>query len=264
MKHVYPVEMTGNSSSREKVTEPYKASCDFETHGDYALALSQGVAQDVIQLAKDADEIRLLPIQCMVLKATDDNDEAAPEFIVLVRHGITVCQDINPFLALITTLIVLKKDLPVFQFHHSLLYDHRNAAIAFGPPTENGMTASPDDENADNYFWDAQKIIIEDEWKEADANMAFRIRRPTLDARNAAARHHKIEASTFVRDATWVNSYFLKLDAGLKFAQLRVNGVWRAIEEDAPADRPDQRFPHLLRRELHAYVGFPSLLKPPV
>lgn len=164
-------------------------------------------------------------------------------------------------LFIITLLILLKKRAAVYQFLHRLLHEHPNVTLALGPrPDEH----SPYDERVDDLFWDAQKVIVEDEWKEVDPDIALRIRRPATDSRNGLARLKQIKGYSSIKDASWVDSYYLKLDAGLSVARRRVNGVWKALEEDVPLDGSNQHFLHRLKRDLHACAGFPSLLNPPV
>lgn len=70
---------------------PYDASYRFDSHQDYLVNVSQGVVQDVFHLAGDVDAIRRKQVICMFLKMSDAPDEVAPEFLVLVWHGLTVC-----------------------------------------------------------------------------------------------------------------------------------------------------------------------------
>lgn len=63
---------------------PYDASYRFDSHQDFFVAVSQGVVQDVFHLAEDVEALRRKEVICMFLKTSDEPDETAPEFLVLV------------------------------------------------------------------------------------------------------------------------------------------------------------------------------------
>ena len=75
---------------RHAEAKPFGEVWRFESNYDYAAAIKQGVSHDVYLLGEDVKSIRAKAVQCMVLKATKEEDEVASEFIVLVWHGIKV------------------------------------------------------------------------------------------------------------------------------------------------------------------------------